>query len=101
MILILTLFLFFAVLIKVFPPKRPNYLYGYQLGSAKDSIEHWKTANKHASNYMILLYSFLIVLSVLFDYINYDGGILILVIAITGFIAIYFLVERKLKHINL
>jgi uncharacterized membrane protein len=101
MILILTLFLIFAVLIKVFPPKRPNYLYGYQLGSAKESIEHWKTANKYASNYMIFLYSFLILLSVLFEYIKYDGKILCLIIAIIGFISIYFLVERKLKLINL
>jgi uncharacterized membrane protein len=72
MILMLTIFLFFAVLIKVFPSKKPNYLYGYQLGSAKKSAEHWKTANKFASNYLILLYSFLIMLSLTFDYIKYD-----------------------------
>ena len=99
MILILIIFLFFAVLIKVFPPKKPNYLYGYQLGNAKKSIEHWKTANKYAANYLISLYSFLIVLSLLFDFIKFDGGIVCLTIVIAGLISIYFLIERKLKYI--
>jgi uncharacterized membrane protein len=101
MILVLSILLFFAVLIKVFPPKKPNYLYGYQLGSAKKSNEHWKTANKYASNYLIFLYSFLILLSLTFDYIKYDGGIVCLIIAIIGLISIYFLIERKLKRISM
>lgn len=86
-------------MIKVFPPKKPNFLYGYQLGSAKKSIEHWKTANKYASNYLIILYSFLILLSLTFDYIKYDGRIMCLIITIIGLISIYFLIERKLKLI--
>ena len=100
MILTLTILLFFAVLIKVFPPKKPNYLYGYQLGSAKKSNEHWRIANKYASNYLICLYSFLILLSVVFEYIKYDGGMVCLIIAIISLITIYFLIERKLKSVS-
>lgn len=99
MILILTIFLFFAVLMKVFPPKKPNYLYGYQLESAKMSTEHWKIANKYASNYLICLYSFLILLSIIFECLKYDGRIVCLIIAIISLILIYFAIERKLKSI--
>lgn len=99
MLFILTILLVYAVLTKVFPPKKPNFLHGYQLGSAKKSIEHWKTANKYASNYLIILYSFLILLSLTFDYIKYDGRIVCLILSIIGFISIYFLIEEKLKRI--
>jgi uncharacterized membrane protein len=99
MIFIFTILLFFAVLTKFFPPKKPNFLYGYQLGSAKKGIEHWKTANKYASNYLIILYSFLILLSLTFDYTKYDGRIVCLIITILGLISIYFLIESKLKSI--
>ena len=38
MILILAIALVFALLIKIFPPKKPNYLYGYSMGSAKKAV---------------------------------------------------------------
>jgi len=99
MIQILSALLTVALISKIVPPKKITSLYGYQLGNAKKSIQHWKIANKHASNYMIITYSFLILLSLLFDYIKYDGDILCFILLLLAFITIYFLIERKLKQI--
>jgi uncharacterized membrane protein len=96
--LILLILLIFAIIQKIFPSKKPNYMYGYQLGSAKKSMEHWRIANRHAANYLIILYGFLLLLSVVFEYIQYDGGLLLLGILIPGLIAIYIVIERKLKQ---
>jgi len=90
--------LIFSIALKVFPPKKPNFYYGYQLGSARRSLEHWKLANNYAANYLILLYSVLITMSAVFNYIEFDGGILILVTLIIGLIITYFLIERKLER---
>ena len=65
MILILSILLVFSIGLNLFPPKKPNYLFGYQLGSSKKSLEHWKVANKYASSYLILLYSLTIILSII------------------------------------
>lgn len=99
MIVLFSINLFFGVLIKIIPPKKPNYLYGYQLGSAKKSVAHWNVANRIASNYIIFLYSFLIVLSLLFDYLKYDGAIICLIINTIALISVYLLIEKKLKYL--
>lgn len=100
MTLILSVLLVFAIVLKFFTPKQPNYLFGYQLGSAKKSTEHWKVANKYASNYMIVLYSTTLILNLIFDYQNYDGYFLILTILLIGFIVMYFDIEKRLKRID-
>ncbi|MFN3968880.1 SdpI family protein [Flavobacterium sp.] len=95
--IIIIILLVFAILIKIFPPKKPNFYYGYQLGSAKNSEAHWKLANQYAANYLILLYSFLLFLSVILHYFQYDAGIIVLSILVIGQIFIYYSIERKLK----
>lgn len=92
--------LVFSILLKFFPPKKPNYYYGYQLGNAKKSIEHWKVANRIAANYIFMLASITLTLSVIVDYQAYDGGILILAVFLIGFILIYWLIEKRLKRID-
>ena len=95
-------FLFlFSIILKLFPPKKPNYIYGYQLGSAKKSVEHWKVANKYGSTYLIIIYSVTFLLSVLLDYKNLDYGFIILGVFLFGSILMYFDVERRLKKIKL
>ena len=100
MYLMFLFMLLFSIILKVLPPKKPNYLYGYQLGSAKKSLEHWKIANRYASNYMIILYSIFFLLSIaldnkLYDYINW-----IMAPFLIGLVFIYFLIERRLKKID-
>lgn len=99
MYVILTILLVFAIIQKIFPPKKPNFYYGYQLGSAKNSEAHWKLANQYAANYLLILYSFLILLSATLEYMGYDAGILVLSILFIGLIFIYFSIERKLKKL--
>ena len=95
-------FLYFVLLIvsivlKFFTPKQPNYFIGYQLRSAKKSTKHWIMANKYASNYMIVLFSFLVIASFLFDYFSYENEFLLLFFLILGYVTIYFRIENILK----
>ena len=75
-IIYLTLLLL-GVFMKFFTPKQPNYYFGYQLGSAKKSTEHWIMANKYASTYMIVLFTILVIVSFLFDYFSYENELLL------------------------
>jgi uncharacterized membrane protein len=100
MTLIFTVLLLLAVVLRFFTPKKPNYLFGYQLGSAKKSIKHWRLANKYASNYMIILYSLALILSLIFDYKKYDGYLIVLSILVIGFLVMYFDIESRLKKIE-
>jgi uncharacterized membrane protein len=100
MILTLSTLLIFTIILKFFTPKKPNYLFGYQLGSAKKSIEHWKIANRYASNYMIIMYGLILGLALIIDNQKYDGEILLLLLLVVGFTIIYFSIERRLKKID-
>ena len=75
-------------------------MYGYQLGNAKKSVEHWKIANSYASNSMIVIYTLTLGLSFILDYQNYDGGILILILVVVGLITTYLIIEKRLKKID-
>ncbi len=97
---LLILMLLFAITLRLVTPQKPNYFFGYQLGSAKKSIEHWKVANKTAANYLITLYSIALILSLIFDYRKYDVGLYILALLFVGLILIYFIIENKLKRID-
>lgn len=84
-------------ILKFFTPKQPNYYFGYQLGSSKKSTEHWIMANKYASNYMIVLFSVLVMASFLFDYFSYENELLLLFFLILGYVTIYIRIEKILK----
>ena len=100
MIQIILILLVFAIILRIFTPKKPNYFFGYQLGSAKKSVEHWKMANRYASNYMIIVYSLILSVSLIFNYLKYDGEILLLTLFGIGIVTMYFYIESKLKKIN-
>jgi uncharacterized membrane protein len=100
MIQIILILLVFAIILRIFTPKKPNYFFGYQLGSAKKSVEHWKIANRYASNYMIVVYSLILSVSLIFNYLKYDGEILLLTLFGIGIVTMYFYIENKLKKIN-
>lgn len=100
MTIISSILLVFAICLNLFPPKKPNYLYGYQLGSSKKSLEHWKVANKYASSLLIVLYSLTTILSLIEYKHKLDLGIPIITLLIIGMFLIYFLVEKRLKKIK-
>jgi hypothetical protein len=100
MSLFLTFMLLFSLIMRIFPAKKPNFYFGYQLGNAKKSIDHWKIANRLAANYMIILYSITLLVSTIFDYNEYDGGMLLLGIFLAGAIPMYWIIEKRLKRID-
>ena len=100
MTIVLVVLLVFSVCLNLFPPSKPNYLYGYQLGSAKKSLEHWKVANKYASSCLIVLYSVTIILSLIENQQHLDLGIPIATTLVFGVVLIYFLVEKRLKKLD-
>lgn len=100
MILVLSVLLAYTFILKIFPPKKPSDYFGYQLGNSKKSEPHWQLANQYATNYQLGLYSLLITGSFLADYFGYDADLLLLILYIGALIMLYFLVERKLKQLD-
>ena len=82
------------------PPSKPNSYFGYQLGSAKKSIEHWKVANQFVSLYQIAMYSSLLILSFTFELTKYEGSYLLLGSFIVAAIVMVLMTEKKLKKID-
>ncbi|MFM2230717.1 MAG: hypothetical protein RL607_1975 [Bacteroidota bacterium] len=96
----LLVFLFvFSLVLKIFPASKPNYFYGYQLGSAKVSKAHWKVAQAVAPNYLMVLYGLSFGLNWFLEAKEYDG-VWILALLLPGSVLIYVLMERRLSRVN-
>lgn len=89
--------LILTFVLKFFTPKKPNYYFGYQLGSAKKSTEHWVLANKYASNYVIILCAIVSTLAFIFEYFSYENELLLVLLLFLGYAIIYFRIEKILK----
>jgi uncharacterized membrane protein len=46
--------LIIAILFKIFPPKKANWIYGYRTSSAMKNQETWNEANKYSANLLLL-----------------------------------------------
>ena len=86
-----------TIILKFFTPKKPNNYFGYKLGSAKKSDEHWILANKHAPNYIIVLCAVLSTLAFIFEYFSYENESLLVLLLFLGYAIIYFRIEKILK----
>jgi uncharacterized membrane protein len=42
-----------TIIIKVVPPKKNYYLYGYRTSNSMKNIENWNLANKYSANLML------------------------------------------------
>lgn len=89
--------LILSIILKFFTPKKPNYYFGYQLGSAKKSEEHWRLANKHAPNYIIILCAIVSTMAFFFEYFSYENELLLVLLLFLGYAIIYFRIEKILK----
>ena len=95
------LFLFLsviAIVFKVLPPKKINYLYGYRTSSSMKNIENWNVANKFSANLMLTSMLLLLFVSYILDLQNIEAtnwliGLLIIAIGI-----MIFLTEKKIKQ---
>ena len=70
------------------------------MGSAKKSIEHWKIANRYASDYMIVVFGLILGLALIFAYHKYDEEPLLFGLLVVGIIIMYFSIEKRLKKID-
>ena len=96
----LLLFLFvFSLVLKLFPASKPNYFYGYQLGSAKVSRAHWKIAQAVAPNYLMVLYGLSFGLNWFLETKGYDA-VWTLALLLPGTVLVYILMERRLSRVN-
>ena len=86
-----------TIILKFFTPNKPNNYFGYQLGSAKKSTEHWRLANKHAPNYIIVLCAIVSTLAFIFEYFSYENELLLVLLMFLGYAIIYFRIEKILK----
>ena len=49
------LLLVLALLFKIFPPKRINYLYGYRMPRAMVNLDTWDEANNYSAKWLVYL----------------------------------------------
>lgn len=58
---------FCGVILKLFPPRSINHIYGYRTRRSKMNMENWKTANKISSHLLMLFGLILMLISILFS----------------------------------
>lgn len=96
----LLVFLFvFSLILKLFPASKPNYWYGYQLGSAKMSQAHWKVAQAVAPYYLMVLFGLSSGLNLFLEVREFDS-VWTLALLLPGSVLVYILMERRLSRVN-
>ena len=97
------LFLFLAAVALVcclFPPKNINYWYGYRTFRSMENTENWKIANKYSAKIMLVSMVILLLISVMFDFIEYTNDILLIVLLLISFAYLFYSTEKKIKKQN-
>lgn len=85
-------FFFIAGLIlRLFPPKRINNIYGYRTPKSKKNMENWKLANKYSSILLMIFGLLLLLIGIIFD-----NTILTLIFAIIFIIILFIFIEKIL-----
>lgn len=98
MMTILLLFLVVvALLFYFFPPRNINRLYGYRTFKSMKNEDNWRTANKYASQIMLLSSAILLLASMIFDYFEYKNDALLLVALLVSFLVLFYCTEDKIK----
>ena len=92
------LFLLMAILYKMFPPKHPNYLYGYRTARSMRDEESWRIANEMAATGMLIWAVIMNVVQALSTVIFgiYRAAIIFSVGLLAGIVAMVALIERHL-----
>ncbi len=103
-----TFMLVVAVLYKLFPPKKINYLYGYRTPRSMQNLDIWKEANRFAGiaffkisfvSYVFpfLLYFFLPQLNLLLTIVTNTLLLLFIVVLTEKYLDTYFTKDGKRK----
>lgn len=86
-----------ALLFYLFPPKSINRFYGYRTSKSMENDENWKKANQIASKIMLLQMICFLFISLLFDWLNYENNIVLLILFFLSIGILFYFTEKKLK----
>lgn len=87
-----------AIAFKVFPPKKINYLYGYKTPNSMKNIENWNLANKYSANLMLTAMLLLLLVSYIFDLLDFEANNWLIGLLILSIVIMMFLTEKKIKQ---
>ena len=87
-----------ALVYKVFPPKKINYVYGYRTSNSMKNIENWNLANKYSSNLMLIAMLLLLAVSSIFDFFDIVATNWLIGLLLLSFAIMIFLTEKKIKQ---
>lgn len=87
-----------ALVYKVFPPKKINYVYGYRTSNSMKNIENWNLANKYSSNLMLMAMLLLLAVSSIFDFFDFVATNWLIGLLLLSFAIMIFLTEKKIKQ---
>lgn len=92
------LMLFIAWLLKKYPPKKINHLYGYRTKRSMKSQFTWDSANKYSALifFKICLYSFLIPVALYFLYPQLN----VLITIVTNTLLLFYMLYATEKHLK-
>jgi uncharacterized membrane protein len=89
-----------TILVRVFPPKGINHLYGYRTPASMRDEASWKIANDYSSKYLLIIsisiFILQLLLSSLFGITKTTVTISVLVLAI-AVISMIIMTERQIK----
>ena len=97
------LFLFLSIVALVFkmiPPKKINYLYGYRTPRSMKNIENWNFANHYSATFMLVSMPVLFVVSYLLDYFNFEAQTALLGVLFVTLALMFYLTEKKMKALE-
>lgn len=95
------LFLFLsviAIVFKVLPPKKINYLYGYRTSNSMKNIENWNLANKYSANLMLISMLLLLLVSYILELLNIEVTNWLIGLLLLSLGNMIFLTEKKIKQ---
>ncbi len=103
LILVGLILLILWIVVRIFPPKGINTLYGYRTPRSRKDLESWRHAQKFGNRYLISLAMIYLLIGVVFLFLDTStwsaAQILGTTVAILllGFGVLFFMVEKSLK----
>lgn len=96
------IFLSCGIILKYFPPKKPNWVYGYRTPFSLKNPETFTFANKYSSNLMIILGLVSILTGFLLQFIfkvnENTKGLILIIHSIILSLLLIILTEKKLRQ---
>ena len=86
-----------ALVFRMFPPKKINYLYGYRTSRSMKNIENWNFANQYSAAFMLVSMPVLFGISYLLDYLNFEAQGILIGLLFCALGMMFYLTEKKMK----